>query len=77
MASQPIVDPATIITENVAVTKDEILELNAQRDEFEQLDRLISIDLEEGLAVGIKTQKPTNSGREAIFPGTRSCRAFS
>ena len=35
---------------------EEILELNAQRDEFEQVDRLIALDLEEGLAVGIKKQ---------------------
>ena len=40
MPSQPILDPATINTEEVAVTKDEILALNAQRDEFEQVDRL-------------------------------------
>ncbi|MEX2580785.1 MAG: 3-hydroxyacyl-ACP dehydratase FabZ family protein [Verrucomicrobiales bacterium] len=69
MASQPIVDPATIITENVAVAKDEILELNAQRDEFEQLDRLVSLDLEEGLAVGIKTQRPEEFWTKGHIPG--------
>ena len=69
MASQPIVDPATFITENVAVTKDEILALNAQRDEFEQLDRLIFMDLEEGLAVGIKTQRPDEFWTRGHIPG--------
>ena len=69
MASQPILDPATINTEDVAVTKDEILALNAQRDEFEQVDKLISIDLEEGLAVGIKTQKSDEFWTRGHIPG--------
>jgi 3-hydroxyacyl-[acyl-carrier-protein] dehydratase len=69
MASTPILDPATIITESVAVTKDEILALNPQRDEFEQIDRLISIDLEEGLAVGIKTQRPDEFWTRCHIPG--------
>ncbi len=69
MASKPIVDPATINTEELAVTKDEILAVNAQRDEFEQLDRLISIDLEEGLAVGIKTQRPDEFWTRGHIPG--------
>jgi 3-hydroxyacyl-[acyl-carrier-protein] dehydratase len=69
MASQPILDPATFVTEKVAVSKEAILELNAQRDEFEQLDRLISIDLEEGLAVGIKTQKPDEFWTRGHIPG--------
>jgi len=69
MASQPILDPATFVTENVAVSKEEILELNAQRDEFEQLDRLISIDLEEGLAVGIKTQRSDEFWTRGHIPG--------
>tara|TARA_R110002096_G_scaffold147220_3_gene306915 strand:- start:5427 stop:5906 length:480 start_codon:yes stop_codon:yes gene_type:complete len=69
MASQPIVDPVTINTEEVAVTKDEILTLNAQRDEFEQVDRLISLDLESGLAVGIKTQRPDEFWTRGHIPG--------
>ncbi len=69
MASQPILDLATINTEDVAVTKDEILALNAQRDEFEQVDKLISIDLEEGLAVGIKTQKSDEFWTRGHIPG--------
>ena len=69
MASQPILDPATFVPENVAVSKEEILKLNAQRDEFEQLDRLISLDLEEGLAVGIKTQHPDEFWTRGHIPG--------
>lgn len=69
MASQPILDPAQFDTEAVAVSKDEILKLNAQRDEFEQLDKLISIDLEAGLAVGIKTQRPDEFWTRGHIPG--------
>lgn len=69
MASLPIIDPATIDTANEAVSKEEILALNAQRDEFEQVDRLISIDLEEGLAVGIKTQTRDEFWTRGHIPG--------
>jgi 3-hydroxyacyl-[acyl-carrier-protein] dehydratase len=69
MASLPIIDPATIDTTNEAVSKEEILALNAQRDEFEQVDRLISLDLEEGLAVGIKTQTPDEFWTRGHIPG--------
>lgn len=69
MASQPIVDPATISTDRVAITKEEILALNPQREEFEQIDRLISLDLEEGLAVGIKTQRPDEFWTRGHIPG--------
>ncbi|MGY8640105.1 MAG: 3-hydroxyacyl-ACP dehydratase FabZ family protein [Verrucomicrobiales bacterium] len=69
MASQPIVDPATFNTDAVAVSKDEILALNAQRDEFEQLDKLISLDLELGLAVGIKSQRPDEFWTRGHIPG--------
>lgn len=69
MASQPIVDPATILTDRVAVTKEEILALNPQREEFEQIDRLLTLDLEEGLAVGIKTQRPDEFWTRGHIPG--------
>ncbi len=69
MASQPIVDPATIPTDRVAVTKEEILALNPQREEFEQIDRLLTLDLEEGLAVGIKTQRPDEFWTRGHIPG--------
>ena len=69
MASQPILDLTTINPEDVTVTKDEILALNAQRDEFEQVDKLIALDLEEGLAVGIKTQKSDEFWTRGHIPG--------
>ena len=69
MASQPIIDLSTINPADVAVTKDEILALNAQRDEFEQVDKLITIDLEEGLAVGVKTQRPDEFWTRGHIPG--------
>jgi 3-hydroxyacyl-[acyl-carrier-protein] dehydratase len=69
MASPSILDPTTILTDQVAVTKEEILALNAQRDEFEQVDRLVFLDLEEGLAVGIKTQRPDEFWTRGHIPG--------
>lgn len=69
MASPPILDLSRLSTENVAVTKEEILALNAQRDEFEQVDRLILLDLEEGLAVGIKTQRSDEFWTRGHIPG--------
>jgi len=69
MASQPILDPATINIDDTALTKDEILKLNAQRDEWEQLDKLISVDLEEGVAVGIKSQKADEFWTRGHIPG--------
>jgi len=69
MASQPILDPETLLTETVALTKDEILALNPQRDEFEQVDRLILLDLEAGLAVGIKTQALDEFWTRGHIPG--------
>lgn len=69
MASEPLLDLAAIDTEQTAVTKEEILELNAQRDEFEQVDKLISLDLEEGIAVGIKSQRQDEFWTRGHIPG--------
>jgi 3-hydroxyacyl-[acyl-carrier-protein] dehydratase len=69
MASQPILDLTTVDTDKVAVSKEEILELNAQREEFEQVDRLVSLDLEEGLAVGIKKQTAEEFWTRGHIPG--------
>ena len=69
MASVPILDPKTIDTAQTAVTKEEILELNAQREEFEQVDRLISLDLEAGQAVGVKTQRKDEFWTRGHIPG--------
>ena len=69
MASAPLLDLTTIDLSRTAVTKEEILALNAQRDEFEQVDRLVLIDLEEGMAVGIKTQRPDEFWTRGHIPG--------
>ena len=69
MASPQILDPTSIDLTQVAVTKEEILALNAQREEFEQVDRLISLDLEAGLAVGIKSQRPDEFWTRGHIPG--------
>lgn len=69
MASQPILDISEINIEDVAVSKEEILEMNAQRYEFEQLDKLVSLDLELGIAVGIKNQTPEEFWTRGHIPG--------
>tara|TARA_R110000850_G_scaffold30703_1_gene84816 strand:- start:953 stop:1432 length:480 start_codon:yes stop_codon:yes gene_type:complete len=69
MASPPILELATINLDEVAVSKEEILKLNAQRDEFEQLDKVISIDIEQGLAVGIKKQTHEEFWTRGHIPG--------
>lgn len=69
MASAPILEPTTIDPAQTAVTKEEILALNAQREEFEQVDRLISLDLETGMAVGIKSQRHDEFWTRGHIPG--------
>ncbi len=69
MASEPLLDPTTVSTDEVAVSKEEILALNAQRDEFEQVDKIVSIDLEKGQGVGIKTQRPDEFWTRGHIPG--------
>jgi len=69
MAAAPILDPTTIDPAQTSVTKEEILALNAQREEFEQVDRLISLDLEVGMAVGIKSQRNDEFWTRGHIPG--------
>lgn len=73
MASQPILNPATVNLEEVAVSKGEILAVNPHREEFEQIDKLISLNIEEGIAVGIavgiKTQRPEEFWTRGHIPG--------
>ncbi len=51
------------------VSKDEILKLNAQRFEFEQLDKLVYLDLENALAVGVKLQTLEEFWIKGHIPG--------
>ena len=69
MASEPLLNPTTVSTDEVAVSKEEILALNAQRDEFEQVDKIVSINLENCQAVGIKTQRPDEFWTRGHIPG--------
>lgn len=69
MASAPILDLSTLDFSQTAVTKEEILALNAQRDEFEQVDRLVVLDVEQGLGVGIKSQRPDEFWTRGHIPG--------
>jgi 3-hydroxyacyl-[acyl-carrier-protein] dehydratase len=69
MVSQVILDLSTIDLTKVVVSKEEILSLNAQRDEFEQLDKLVYLDTEEACAVGVKHQKPTEFWTRGHIPG--------
>lgn len=64
-----MLDPTAIDLDAVAVANEEILRLNPQRDEFEQLDKLVSLDLEEGLAVGIKSQRSDEFWTTGHIPG--------
>ena len=69
MATEPILSPASFDLQNVAFSKEEILGLNQQRFEFEQLDKLISLDVEAGLAVGFKHQNPEEFWPRGHIPG--------
>ncbi|MEM9018043.1 MAG: 3-hydroxyacyl-ACP dehydratase FabZ family protein [Verrucomicrobiota bacterium] len=69
MASEPILDPTSLDPSSVAFSKEEVLGLNRQRDEFEQLDKLIHLDVEDGLAVGYKHQSPEEFWTRGHIPG--------
>lgn len=69
MASAPILDLSTLDFSQSAVTKEEILALNAQRDEFEQVDRFVVLDVEQGLGVGIKSQRSDEFWTRGHIPG--------
>jgi 3-hydroxyacyl-[acyl-carrier-protein] dehydratase len=69
MASEPIIDPATLDPNNEALSKEQVLGLNRQRYEFEQLDKLIAFDAEEGMAVGIKHQSREEFWVRGHIPG--------
>lgn len=69
MPAAPFLDLSTLDLDDTAVSKEEILELNAQRDEFEQLDRIVYLDLDEGVAVGIKAQTADEFWTRGHIPG--------
>ena len=69
MVSHPLLNLSTIDLTNIVVTKEEILSLNAQRDEFEQLDKLVYLDTENSCAVGMKHQKEDEFWTRGHIPG--------
>ncbi len=69
MAVQPIIDLASIDLKKTAISKERILELNAQRDEFEQLDTISYIDLENLIIIGQKEQKKDEFWTRGHIPG--------
>ena len=69
MVSQEIIDLSTIDLNNVVVDKEEILKLNAQRYEFEQLDKVVYFDEEEHVIAGMKHQKEDEFWVKGHIPG--------
>ena len=69
MVSQAILDLSTIDFTKVAVSKEEILSLNPQRDEFEQLDKVVFLDTEASCAVGVKHQPSDEFWTRGHIPG--------
>ncbi len=69
MATAPIIDLATIDLNKTAIAKERILELNAQRDEFEQLDKIAYIDTDALIIVGLKKQKKDEFWTRGHIPG--------
>ncbi|MEM9280967.1 MAG: 3-hydroxyacyl-ACP dehydratase FabZ family protein [Verrucomicrobiota bacterium] len=69
MASEPILNPANLDLSSVAFTNEQVLSLNRQRYEFEQLEKLILLDVEAGLAVGFKHQSPEEFWTRGHIPG--------
>ncbi len=69
MATPPIIDLALIDLNKTAIPKERILVLNAQRDEFEQLDKIAYVDFENLIIVGLKKQKSDEFWTRGHIPG--------
>lgn len=69
MATPPIIDLSTLDLNKTAISKKRILELNAQRDEFEQLDKISYVDFENLVIVGQKKQKKDEFWTRGHIPG--------
>lgn len=64
-----LIDITKIDTRNVIYAKNEILKHNPQRYEFEQLDEILYLDIEEGIAVGRKKQRNDEFWVKGHIPG--------
>ena len=69
MVSKAIIELSTLDLNKVVVTKEEILTLNAQRFEFEQLDKVVYLDIENCTAVGMKHQQQNEFWIRGHIPG--------
>lgn len=69
MATPPIIDLSLIDLNKTAIPKERILVLNAQRDEFEQLDKIAYVDYENLIIVGLKKQKADEFWTRGHIPG--------
>lgn len=69
MAVTPIIDLKSLNLDEIVVSKEEILKYNPQRYEFEQIDSIIKLDLEEDIIVGIKEQKDDDFWTRGHIPG--------
>jgi len=69
MASAPIIDVNTLNLSQVIYGKEDILKCNPQRYEFEQLDSILTMNLETGIAAGCKVQKPDEFWIRGHIPG--------
>ncbi len=54
MPPRPLVDLAQMNLSRVVIPQEEVRKYNPQRDEMEQLDGILHLDLEEGVGVGLK-----------------------
>lgn len=64
-----LIDLATVDLDRLVLTKDEILQANPQRYEFEQLDGVVYIDLDKQLMVGVRDIKADEWWTRAHIPG--------
>jgi len=69
MVSKALVDLEKVDLNAEVVSKEEVLKLNAQRFEFEQIDKVVYLDLEEDLVVGVKIQTPEEFWVRGHIPG--------
>lgn len=69
MPANAIVDLKSLNLDEVVIPKEEILKYNPQRYEFEQVDSIIKLDLEEDIIVGMKEQKDEDFWTRGHIPG--------
>jgi 3-hydroxyacyl-[acyl-carrier-protein] dehydratase len=69
MASAPIVDLSTLDLDKLVVTREQIYELLPHRYEFMQLDGLVHFDMEQRVAVALRTVRSDEFWVRGHIPG--------